>query len=228
MTVRYTRQFKPGDSGPDVEGVGRALTRSHVRGVTSFLAFVVFPKRMRRKWGPRKQHDLRLFKKAKGLKPDDLYTKQAHAALTPFFDATARKLMATDEPKPQPLIEPRQGFASLSRSLWDAYSDGRRLGLSDEGTFNPHSRLPSGAPSDHAVYPAYAFDLGVPSGRQDLGWRFFNEMKSRPGINYVIYQTKIWSRASGLHAYTYGGHESHVHTSGVRGLVNRIRDVLGR
>lgn len=39
-------------------------------------------------------------------------------------------------------------------------------------------------------------------------------MIGRPGIHYVILGDKIWSTERGLHAYTAGGHESHVHVSG--------------
>lgn len=102
MAVPYTRQFRYGDRGPDVEGVGRALARSRTKGNTSWLAFTTFPKRIRRTWGKRKQADLRRFKKAHGLKADFAYTKEAHAKLSPFFDAKARRLMGEYDPPPPP------------------------------------------------------------------------------------------------------------------------------
>ena len=85
------------------------------------------------------------------------------------------------------------------------------MGLTNLGTYNPASRLPGGGLSDHARYPARAFDVGGPPATLD---RFFRAMINRPGVEYVIYRDKIWSRSRGLHAYTSGGHETHVHVSG--------------
>lgn len=119
------------------------------------------------------------------------------------------------------MIEPRQGWSSLSPSLHAAFSLGRSMGLSDLGTYNPASRLPGGGVSDHAQSPALAFDLGVtpaigmahPTGRV-----FFEAMIGRPEVNYVILGDTIWSRDRGRHRYTAGGHMNHVHVSGVPGL----------
>lgn len=126
-------------------------------------------------------------------------------------------------PKPKPpvpsLIAPLQGLASLKKDLWEDFSTGRHLGLSDLGTFNPSSRLPSGAPSDHAVWPAVAFDLGISPDNgyaNTVGRKFFDLMTGRPEIHYCILGDKIWSRERGLHSYSGGGHENHVHVSGNR------------
>jgi peptidoglycan hydrolase-like protein with peptidoglycan-binding domain len=125
----------------------------------------------------------------------------------------------TPKPLPPELIEPNQGFESLHISLREDFSLGRHMGLSDLGTYNPSSRLPSGAPSDHAVWPAMAFDLGVdPDNGYDnpTGRAFFTAMIGRPEVEYVILGDRIWSRAQGLHSYTSGGHGNHVHVSGNR------------
>lgn len=98
MAVRYTRQFRFGDKGPDVEGVGRALTRSKTRGNTNYYLFTKFPESIRRTWGSRKQKDLKRFKQKHGLTPDYAYTAKAHAKLSPYFDSKARKLMNSWEP----------------------------------------------------------------------------------------------------------------------------------
>jgi len=121
--------------------------------------------------------------------------------------------------KPGHLIEPKQGFDSLHPSLHEAYSLGRTMGLSDLGTYNPASTLPGGGKSDHAFFPAWAFDLGI---EPDTGFAnpvaraFFEAMVDRPDVEYVILGDKIWSRSRGLHAYTAGGHLNHVHLSGIR------------
>ena len=122
-------------------------------------------------------------------------------------------------PKPK-LVEPDQGWSSLDKSLWEPFSICRLGGLSDLGTYNPASKLPSGAPSDHAVYPAFAFDCGIDP---DTGW---NNLKARalavrvvafPAVEYVILGNRIWSdwrKAWG--AYYSGGHMNHMHVSGQR------------
>lgn len=107
----------------------------------------------------------------------------------------------------------------LSQSLQDEYYIAKRTihNFRDLGAYNPKSTLPgSGKPSDHASNPAYAFDVG---GDPQSLEQFFNMMAARPGVEYVIYRNKIWSRTRGLHAYTSGGHDTHVHVSGVRGAV---------
>lgn len=126
-------------------------------------------------------------------------------------------------PKPPPkLVEPNQGFHSLSRSLWTAYSLCRNSGSQfiDLGTYNPASNLPSGAPSDHSVYPACAFDIGI---EPDTGW---NNLKARalviklvrlPEVRYVILGNRIWTDWRKVWgAYHSGGHMNHIHVSGYR------------
>lgn len=127
MAVRYTRLFHYGDQGSDVEGVGRALARSHTRGNTSWVAFAAFPQRWRQTWGPRKQHDLTRFKKAHHLVADSAYTKQAHAKLEPYFDAKARKLMAEWSP-PHP--EELHRWLALVAAMRDvhAHTPGYQMG----------------------------------------------------------------------------------------------------
>ncbi len=112
------------------------------------------------------------------------------------------------------LVKPRQGFASLRKDGREAYTLGRRLGLSDLGTYNPASTLPGGGKSDHAYHPARAFDLGLTKvGTRERARWFFRRMIDRPEVEYVIFEDKIWSRNKGLHAYTAGGHLTHVHVS---------------
>lgn len=147
-------------------------------------------------------------------------------ALWPYMDAYARLMYRTyvppkPKPVPPPLVEPKQGWASLHPSLHAAYSIGRTLGFSDLGTYNPASRLPSGAPSDHAVSPALAFDLGIDPDTgydHDAARAYFHTLIGRPEIGYVILGERIWSRvraSEGVRRYTAGGHENHVHVSGL-------------
>ena len=126
------------------------------------------------------------------------------------------RLFRVPVPPPPPLIEPIQGFDSLAHSLWEDYSLGRRMGMTDLGTYNNASRLPSGAKSDHAYYPSYAFDLGFSPQigmRNEIAKAFFNSMVGKPEVSYVICGDVIWSQGKGLHAYPYGNHDNHVHVS---------------
>lgn len=112
------------------------------------------------------------------------------------------------------LLKPRQGFDSLRQDGWAAYTMGRRLGFSDLGTYNPASTLPGGGKSDHAYHPARAFDLGLTTAgtRERARW-YIKQMAGRPEVEYVIFERRIWSRDHGWHAYTAGGHDTHVHVS---------------
>ena len=127
-----------------------------------------------------------------------------------------------------PLVRPNQGFGSLTEDLWRDYTNGRNLGLTDLGTYNPASTLPSGGASDHATSrldgrigePACAFDLGfTPATGQahPVAHAFFNSMIGRPEVAYVILGDRIWSVERGLHAYLdSSSHAGHVHVSGHR------------
>lgn len=220
-----TRTLRLGKSGKDVSGVKRTVynTLDKVDGGRRLNAFNKKPTAVRRTFGPLFRGDLNKVKRImqqstngqltpgewllwekKGL-PDAL----THALLNQYIDEIPK-------PKPKP-VEPRQGYDSLEQSLHEAFSIGRRMGLSDLGTYNPNSKLPSGRPSDHAHYPSKAFDLGfdpsdtVSDARSDS---FFHLMMHRPEVKYVIRKNQIWSVDRGLHTYTSGGHENHVHVSG--------------
>lgn len=112
------------------------------------------------------------------------------------------------------LIKPRQGFDSLRSDGLALYSLGRRLGLSDLGTYNPAATLPGGGKSDHAYKPARAFDLGLTAtGTRSRARWFYRLCKTRPEVEYVIFEKLLWSRSSGERPYTAGGHDTHVHVS---------------
>lgn len=140
------------------------------------------------------------------------------------YSKYAYRVWTAPKPKPIPLPEivPIQGWSSLHSSLHQDFSLGRNMGLSDLGTYNENSNLPSGAPSDHAVWPAYAFDLGVEPDtgwNNDVGRSFFLTMMGKPEVEYVILGNRIWSRpraSEGIRSYYGGGHDNHVHVSGNR------------
>lgn len=128
---------------------------------------------------------------------------------------------------PRPKVEPASGGRvnashtsdgpdSLAQPLWGLFNYALSQGFTNLGTHNASSRLPGGGISDHAVWPAKAFDIGGFSGGYGnaKARRMFNWLISQPGVEYVILGDKIWSRSRGLHAYTSGGHDTHIHVSG--------------
>lgn len=117
---------------------------------------------------------------------------------------------------PPPVVIP---VPSLHPSLWDAYGEALRTpGLFSLGTYNPESRLPSGLPSDHAVYPAYAFDIGF---NPDVGWQhpvarpYAEKTAKRWEVEYVILGDRIHIDGE-WRTFRGGGHLNHIHVSGRR------------
>ena len=222
LNVRFTRvlnlQVPPGS---DCEGVARALIREGSAGVT-LTAFNGQTLQRRQTWNEQKKDWLKKFERKLGapFSVDGVYGRGVHEMLEPHFDARGAKMMLDWRPPPPPLIEPVQGFEKLHESLWDIYSVGRRMDLFDLGCWNPRSTLPSGKPSDHAVLPAFAFDLGFDP---DIGWEhdiaraFFHIALERSSVEYVILGTRIGFRRTGtIQFYGGGGHLNHVHVSGNR------------
>jgi len=216
---KLTRVLSSGMKGKDVEGCRRACCR--LLGGAYWTTFVKQNTTSRRNYGIGM---VNLVKKAQmhmvHTIPDGKIGPGTETALRKWdaFDDTADLLLDqyAESLKPH-IVEPNQGFNSLAHSLLEIYSIGRNMGLSDQGTYNPYSRLPSGRRSDHAVYPAKAFDLGFSPSTGDhhpVAKAYFDIAIKRPEVKYVILGRIIWSEDRGLHNYTYGGHESHVHVSG--------------
>ncbi|MBA3745242.1 hypothetical protein [Sporichthya sp.] len=204
--------------GKDVEahkrGVARALGSGRLTTLMSKAPIV------RRTFGVFFVTDVKRLQELAGISQSGVIGPVTHDLIYDHMDDLAVRLLKEYAASVRPrLVEPNQGFNSLHSSLWEAYTIGRRMGLSDLGTYNPASRLPSGAPSDHAVNPAMAFDLGFSPG---TGWNnitaraFAEKMAGRAETEYVILGDRIWSRDRGWRRYSYGGHEGHVHCSGIR------------
>lgn len=222
MSTIY-RTLRPGMRGKDVEAHKRAVARALGHGRLRTL--VAQPAVTRQLFGPFFTRNVKLVQKQAGIPQTGLIGPSTHEWLLAggWFDAKALALYdayVEEHMKPE-LVMPRQGWGSLHPSLREAYTIGRSFPyeFTDLGTYNPASRLPSGAPSDHAVYPALAFDLGI---SPQTGWNnlkardYALKMAGRPEVNYVICGDRIWSRAYGWHAYRGGGHQNHVHVSGRR------------
>lgn len=218
--ISLPRTVKMGTKGKDVDAHARALHRflgtgnlgKHTKSRTVVREMFGLGKRTLTKKAA-KYVDLpqtgvigpRLYQE---LRDHDAYDVKADQLLKEYIS----------EVKPR-LVEPDQGFDSLHQSLWEVYSIGRNMGLSDLGTYNKSSLLPSGRPSDHAVYPAFAFDLGIDP---DTGW---NNLKARAyvlriagkkQVEYVILGDRIYYGLTNWGRYTRGGHLNHVHVSGNR------------
>lgn len=192
-----------------------------MRGVHKLLGtldeFAAKPTVDRRVFGLGKRRLVVKAQKRLGIEPSGIIGPATQAALKPCMDERARELVRDVPPV---LIAPNQGFGSLHHSLWRVYSEGRRRGFTDLGTYNPASRLPGGGLSDHAVLPAFAFDLGITprTGWSNLKARAYAVwLAKQPEVEYVILGNRIWSdwrRFWG--SYTAGGHQDHLHCSGHR------------
>lgn len=219
MATEFCRLIKEEMTGPDCEAVGRALIRAKCYRMP-IKVYNRMPKKWKQTMGKRRMDALMKFKAKKALKNKNkrVYDSYAHRRLLRYFDGKSHDLYRQCKtPAPPPvvvLIKPNQGWSSLVKYLWDEYSRGRKLGLSDLGTYNGASRLPGGGLSDHAYYPAKAFDLGFTGYPNRPAYEFFKDMIGEPEVKYVIYGNLIWSRSRGLHKYYYGGHYNHIHVSG--------------
>jgi hypothetical protein len=126
-----------------------------------------------------------------------------------------------------PLVEPIQGWYSLHRTLWLAYSSVIKRGYYDVGTY-------ANKPGDHSwgdrndePGQALAFDARRKGWLGRFGWGFRNAQKTAQwlwenhealNINYVIVGRRVISRERPYwHDLTTGdtSHDWHLHVSGI-------------
>lgn len=221
--MKLPRTLKTGLTGKDVHAHKRAVYR--LLGEGRLARLQTKPSAVQERFQKEFATEVGRAQKALKVPVSGIIAQRTHDALWPYFDARAKALMVEylDEQLPPPLIEPRQGFESLHPSLHELFSIGRSMGLSDLGTYNPGSKLPgSGAPSDHAVYPAFAFDLGIDPDTgyaHPVGRRFFDICRKDKRCEYVILGNRISNKkieGGKVRPYTSGGHLNHVHCSGWR------------
>lgn len=182
MTVRYTRQFRLGNKGPDVEGVGRALARYHHK----LVLFMAQPRWMRQRWGTRKQKQLQEFKRKHKLKPDYIYGPRAHAALSRYFDAKARSLMEAYHPPPP---EAQQHWLRLMAAMKALHNNSRGY-VYGGGHGSPLSSLdPSDGYDCSSSTSKVLFDAGMFPGQYALtSGRLANEYgKPGKGQFFTVY-----------------------------------------
>lgn len=206
------RTIRPGDYGKDVEAVTRAFHRLLKTGRLD--EFRAKPTWYRRTFNESKVLLSRRAAMALELPPYGIVGPHLDDALlaSGSYDAFALMLAKEYEDAHMPkLIEPRQGFQSLHRSLWSAYSIGISRGFTDLGTY-------ADKPGDHGVWPSFAFDLGI---EPDTGWqnlkarKYVLEISRRPEVEYVILGDRIYF-GTNWRGYSLGGHYNHIHVSGVR------------
>lgn len=222
--MKLPRTLKEGvPRGEDVHAHKRAVFR--LLGDGRLARLMTKSTLVQETFGEGFKQEVALAQRTLGITVSGIIAQRTHDALWPYFDARAKELMLEylESQAPPELIEPHQGFESLHVSLHELFSVGRRMGLSDLGTHNPNSTLPgSGAPSDHAVFPAMAFDLGVepdtgyanPTGR-----KFFDICRADKRVEYVILGDRISNKkieGGKVRRYGSGGHLNHVHVSGWR------------
>lgn len=133
---------------------------------------------------------------------------------------TYAELLARYTKRHGALVEPVQGFGSLDRSLYLAYSLGRVRGFTDLGTY-------VNKPGDHGIGPpCFAFDLGRKDRFLFKGWDYLKARRLAKlywrehealNIEYVILGTRLISREHPTwHPLTTGdtSHMFHIHVSG--------------
>lgn len=206
--------------GLDIEAHGRAMHRYLKDGQLS--AYTKQPTKMKRTYGVGKRTLAKKCALKAGLPQ---YGVVGPALYWAMQDANAYDVLANHmidvyiaASKKPILVEPRQGWESLAKVLWPAYSEAMlTAGMSDLGTYNPYSRLPSGKPSAHASWPARAFDVGI---EPDTGWAnlpartLAQSLARRPEIVQVILGNEIYTTARGWHSWNGGGHQNHIHVQG--------------
>lgn len=222
MLTRTLKVTAPPMAGLDVEAWARGAHRYLHTG--QLKAYMAQRPVVRRTFGLGKRDLAKRCARQAGLPQHGVVGPHLYEAMNEAgaFDALSRDLFDRYAARHPAVIEPLQGLASLHPSLWGIYSVGRAMGLHDLGTYNPASRLPGGGLSDHAVYPACAFDLGVDpdTGYQHpVGREFFDLCMRRVEVAYVILGDRIYSKeraSEGVRVYSAGGHMNHVHVSGYR------------
>ena len=229
VTIGLTRVLTLGDHGADVEAVRRACLRYLPDDAAAWHRYQSQTLEQRRSYGVGIVALVKRVQTAAHLTVDGDAGPMLNRTLRQAgaYDAFADQLLRDYASAHPRLVEPKQGWTSLVPELWRYYSRGRDMGFTDLGTYNPRSKLPSGKPSDHATsrkdgrirQPACAYDLGFTpaTGYANLAARaYFASLVGKPNVNYVICGNTIWSTESGIHPYTHGGHEGHVHVSGFR------------
>lgn len=205
--------------GKDVHAVRRAGIR-YLQDDSLWKAYKVMPEWSRRTFGTGMKQLVRRIEAKAGMAVDGKAGPGVDRILrkSGAYDSVCDELLReyADEHPPPPVVLP---VASLHYSLWAAYSEAlSTTGLFSLGTYNPKSTLPSGAPSDHAVYPAYAFDIGFDP---DAGWAnpvarsYAEKTVKRLEVEYLILGDRIHIDG-GWKTYTGGGHFDHIHVSGRR------------
>lgn len=98
--ARFTREMRGGESGPDVEGVGRALARAgFLDGLAKFVSKLPS---FRRAYNDSKKRGVNRARAKINLPQNGVYNRQVHEYLERLnaFDAYAQKLMLDYAPTP--------------------------------------------------------------------------------------------------------------------------------
>jgi hypothetical protein len=173
--VRYTRAPKLGDSGIDIDAIGRALIDAGCAGKLSLRTYMLLPRWWRRKWGRRKQGWLRKFKRRHGLHPADaVYGQRAHRLLTPHFDDFGRDQMRRWKPTPKPQQEQWHALLEAMRAV-SAQTPGYLYGGEHDGSFaddDPGDRFDCSSSCSYVLKKAgmFPFDHAIVSGEFARSW----------------------------------------------------------
>lgn len=118
MAVKFTRTLQGGETGPDVEGIGRALARGgYLDGIAQFVDKTPG---VRRTYGPAKRRAVNKIRATLGMPLDGVYDRKVHEFLKPDFDAYAAKLMLGYRPPPTlyfPIAGDPEAHATVCQNL---------------------------------------------------------------------------------------------------------------
>lgn len=109
--ARFTRELRGGETGPDVEGVGRALARAGF--LSGLAAFMQKARRVRRTYGDGKKHGVNRARAKIKLPQTGVYDRKVHEYLERLdaFDRYAQKLMLDYAPPPKIVFPFGEGVA---------------------------------------------------------------------------------------------------------------------
>ena len=224
MADRLYRDLRVGHVGQDVRGAKRVVAK--VLGHGRLRQLVAQTPLVQSTFGPFFARNVKAAKGALELAGDgvvrEAFLEAADAAGKVDALAESYFMAAKKDYKPVPkLIEPYQGFNSLTPHLWEAYT----LCVGKYGFLDGPGKASgtyANKPGDHGYWPSQAFDVDIISHKgwenreaRECFWELWNR-REELNINYVILGRNIISRARPyLHDQGSNDHFNHIHVSAV-------------
>jgi len=214
QTVKFARDLHGGETGPDVEGVARALARAGFLGGLAKLMSKT--PGFRRTYNPSKQRGVDRVRASLKLPANGVYDRKVHAELNRLdaFDAYAAKLVAAYHPPSKQDVAFAKLLASMERM--SAETPGYLLGGGHGVPLHDvryDQKLDCSSSTSKALFDAGLFegrDYAIVSGR-------FNEWGAPgKGTTFTVYYNPehVWVR---LHRSKWWRFDTSPHGDGGRG-----------